>query len=175
MAELNAKQMRQLLQSISTDPQLKQSKDSILLAEDQYPEILDAIFTRLTTPTTLQNTINLLQWERKAGGSYDAELKATTINSQNYMRRQYQFTPTVDNPWDTYTFRQWKYFVLNIWLSAVQDALKNGDTAKSMQHLFAPDRAFRIRCGGTHQYEEKRPRHVIIQPNTIRLAVAGTE
>ena len=82
MAELNAKQMRQLLQSISTDPQLKQSKDSILLAEDQYPEILDSIFTRLTTPTTLQNTINLLQWERKAGGSYDAELKATTINSQ---------------------------------------------------------------------------------------------
>ncbi len=45
---LNAKQMRQLLQSISTDPQLKQSKDSILLAEDQYPESLDAIFTRLT-------------------------------------------------------------------------------------------------------------------------------
>ncbi len=51
--ELNPKQMRQLLQSISTDPQLKQSKDSILLAEDQYPESLDAIFTRLTTPTTL--------------------------------------------------------------------------------------------------------------------------
>ena len=45
MAEaLNAKQMRQLLQSISTDPQLKQSKDSILLAEDQYPESLDAIY-----------------------------------------------------------------------------------------------------------------------------------
>jgi hypothetical protein len=87
MAELNAKQMRQLLQSISTDPQLKQSKDSILLAEDQYPEILDAIFTRLTTPTTLQNTINLLQRKRKAGGTHDAELKATTINSQNYMRR----------------------------------------------------------------------------------------
>jgi hypothetical protein len=48
MAELNAKQMRQLLQSISTDPQLKQSKDSILLAEDQYPEVLDAVFARLT-------------------------------------------------------------------------------------------------------------------------------
>ena len=88
MAELiNAKQMRQLLQSISTDPQLKQSKDSILLAEDQYPESLDAIFTRLTTPTTLQNTINLLKWNRKSGGSsYDAELKAITIKNQDYMR-----------------------------------------------------------------------------------------
>ena len=74
MAEaLNAKQMRQLLQSISTDPQLKQSKDSILLAEDQYPESLDAIFTRLTNPTTLQNTISLLKWNRKSGGTnYDA-------------------------------------------------------------------------------------------------------
>jgi hypothetical protein len=51
MTELNAKQMRQLLQSISTDPQLKQSKDSILLAEDQYPEVLDAVFARLTHPT----------------------------------------------------------------------------------------------------------------------------
>ena len=59
---LNAKQMRILLQSISTDPQLKQSKDSILLAEDQYRESLDAIFTRLTTPTTLQNTLDLLKW-----------------------------------------------------------------------------------------------------------------
>ncbi len=42
MAELDAKQVRALLQSISKDPQqLKQSKDSIILAEDQYPETLD--------------------------------------------------------------------------------------------------------------------------------------
>ncbi len=51
---MTAEQMRQLLQSIGADPQLKQSKDSILLAEDQYPENLDALFTKLTTPTTLQ-------------------------------------------------------------------------------------------------------------------------
>ena len=76
MAELNAKQMKQLLQSISTDPQMKQSKDSVLLAEDQYPVILDAIFTRLTNPTSLQNTINLMQWDRRTSASYDAELKA---------------------------------------------------------------------------------------------------
>ncbi len=105
--------MRQLLQAISTNPQLKQSKDSILLAEDEYPDVLDAIFTRLTHPTSLQNTINLLQWDRKAGGSYDAELKATTISSQTYMRSTNQLTPTIDNPWDTYTFRKWKHFVTN--------------------------------------------------------------
>ena len=143
MAEaLNAKQMRQLLQSISTDPQLKQSKDSILLAEDQYPESLDAIFTRLTNPTTLQNTISLLKWNRKSGGTnYDAELKAITIKSQDYIRTTYQFTPTSESPWDTYTFRQWKYFVTNLCLSAVQEALKSGDSAKGMQHLFTPDRS----------------------------------
>ena len=141
MAELiNAKQMRQLLQSISTDPQLKQSKDSILLAEDQYPESLDTIFTRLTTPTTLQNTISLLKWNRKSGGTnYDAELKAITIKNQDYMRTTYQFTPTAESPWDTYTFRQWKYFVTNLCLSAVQEALQAGDRVKGMKHLFTPD------------------------------------
>ncbi len=138
---LNAKQMRQLLQSISTNPQLKQPKDTILLAEDQYPESLDAVFTRLTTPTTLQNTTNLLKWSQKTGGTaYDAELKAITIKSQDYIRTTYQFTSTADSPWDTYTFRQWKYFVTNLCLSAVQEALKSGDNAKGMLHLFAPDR-----------------------------------
>ena len=141
MADIDAKQMRALLQAISTDPQLQQSKDSILLAEDQYPEALDAIFIKLTKPTTLQNTINLLRWHRKSGVSYDTELKATTIASQEYIRKAYQLSPTADNPWDTYTFRRWKYAVTNLCLSAVQDALKLGDNAKGLQHLFAPDRS----------------------------------
>ena len=67
---LHAKQLlRSLLQSIHGAPQLRQSKDSILLAEDQYPEALDTIITKLTTPTTLQNTISLLQWDRRTVGS----------------------------------------------------------------------------------------------------------
>ncbi len=136
--------MRSLLQSIHADPQLKQSKDSILLAEDQYPETLDTILTRLTTPTTLQNTINLLQWDRRnVSSALDAELRATTIASQDLMRKSYELIPTADSPWDTYTFRKWKYFVTNICLSAVQEALKNGahEVSKGMQHLFAPDRS----------------------------------
>jgi hypothetical protein len=143
-SELNAKQMRSLLQSIHSDPQLRQSKDSILLAEDQYPETLDAIITRLTTPTTLQNTINLLQWNRRAVSSaLDAELRATTIASQDLMRKSYELLPTADSPWDSYTFRKWKYFVTNICLSAVQEAFKAGanEASKGMQHLFAPDRS----------------------------------
>ena len=57
------------------------------------------------------------------------------------MRATYQLTPTTDNPWDTYTFRQWKHFATNLCLSAVQEALKTGDNIKTMQHLFAPDRS----------------------------------
>ena len=36
---------------------MKQSRYSILLAQDQYPDSLDAIFTKLSLPTTLQNTM----------------------------------------------------------------------------------------------------------------------
>ena len=168
MADLDAKQMRQLLRSISTDPQLTQSKDSILLAEDQYPEILDAIFTRLTTPTSLQNTMNLLQWNRKAGGSYDAELKATTVASQDYMRATYQLTPTADNPWDTYTFRRWKHFVTNLCLSAVQEALKTGDNIKTMQHLFAPDRS--AQAAGAHHSSKNNVQGMLLYHPLLLLS-----
>ncbi len=59
------------------------------------------------------------------------------------MRKAYELVPPADSPWDTYTFRKWKYFVTNICLSAVQEALKSGaqETSKGMQHLFAPDRS----------------------------------
>jgi hypothetical protein len=91
--------MRSLLQSIHSDPQLKQSKDSILLVEDQYPESLDTIITRLTTPTTLQNTINLLQWDRRiVSSALDADLRATTIASQDLMRKSYELVPTAASP-----------------------------------------------------------------------------
>ena len=139
-ASMTAKQMRTLLQSISTDPQLKQSKDSILLAEDQYPEHLDTMFNKLSVPTTLQNTMVILQWNRNlCDSSYDAALKSTSITNQDYLRKMYQLIPTADNPWDLNTFRRWKYFVTNLCLSAVQDAMKIGDYGKSLKYLFQPD------------------------------------
>jgi hypothetical protein len=103
----SAKQMRLLLQSISADPQMKQSQDSILLAEDQYSENLDTVFNKLSVPTTLQNTITLLQWQRHAcDSSYDSVLKTTSITNQDYLRKTYQLIPTSDNPWDMNTFRR---------------------------------------------------------------------
>jgi hypothetical protein len=125
-SNMTAKEMRALLQSISAYPQMKQSNNSILLAEDKYPENLDAIFTKLTLPTTLQNTMTLLQWNRNTCDStYDSVLKSTSIINQDYLRKQYQLVPTTDNPWDSNInmFRQWKYFVTNLCLSAVQDVM----------------------------------------------------
>jgi hypothetical protein len=55
------------------------------------------------------------------------------------VRKTYQLVPTVDNPWDANTFRQWKYFVTIRCLSAVQDAMKNSDYGKSLKYLFQPD------------------------------------
>jgi hypothetical protein len=90
-SNMTAKEMRALLQSISAYPQMKQSNNSILLAEDKYPENLDAIFTKLTLPTTLQNTMTLLQWNRNTCDSmYDSALKSTSIINQDYLRKQCQ-------------------------------------------------------------------------------------
>jgi hypothetical protein len=139
-SSMTTKEMRALLRSISADPQMKQSKDSILLAEDKYPENLDAIFTKLTLPTTLQNAMTLLQWNRNSCDStYDSVLKSTSIISQDYLRKQYQLVPTVDNSWDSNIFRQWKYFVNNLCLSAVQDAMKATDYGKNLKYLFRAD------------------------------------
>jgi hypothetical protein len=92
-----AKQMRSLLESISADPQLKQSKDSILLAEDQYSEHLDSIFNKLAVPTTLQNTMNVLRWKRhscdstyEAGDARNVDLLAANRRHWSQCRRRSQ-------------------------------------------------------------------------------------
>jgi hypothetical protein len=98
-SNMTGKEMRALLLSISADPQMKQSKDTILLAEDKYPENLDAIFIKLTLPTSLQNTMTLLQWNRNTSdATYDSALKNISIINQDYLRKQYHLVPTADNP-----------------------------------------------------------------------------
>ncbi len=173
-APVTAKQMRTLLQSISTDPQLKQSKDSILLAEDQYPEHLDTIFSKLSVPTTLQNTMILLQWNRNlCDSSYDNALKSTSITNQDYLRQTYQLIPTADNPWDLNTFRRWKYFVTNLCLSAVQDAMKAGDYGKSLKYLFQPDTNDDNKAK-RHDTKSNVQGAFIIPSDIIKLTMAST-
>ncbi len=139
----SAKQMRLLLQSISADPQMKHSQDSILLAEDQYPENLDTMYNNLSVPTMLQNTITLLQWQRHScdcDSTYDSVLKTTSITNQDYLRKTYQLITTSDNPWDMNEyFPKVEILQTNLCLSAVQDAMKSTDYGKSMKYLFQPD------------------------------------
>jgi hypothetical protein len=55
-----------LLKGISLSTNLQKSKDSILLAEDQYPENLDPIFNKSDSATDLNHTLELLKWNRKS-------------------------------------------------------------------------------------------------------------
>ena len=55
-----------LLKDISLSANLQKSKDSILLAEDQYPENLDPIFSKSGSATDLSHTLGLLKWNRKS-------------------------------------------------------------------------------------------------------------
>ena len=62
---LSNKQALDLIKGISFSPALQKSKDSILLAEDQYPDHLDSIFGKTDKANDLSRTISLLKWNRK--------------------------------------------------------------------------------------------------------------
>ena len=135
-------QARALLNSIQKDPQFSQSTDTILLAEEQYPNTLDSIFNKLDTSTSLQDTITLLRWHRKHdGATLQKDVLEQMVLEQAKLRTKVQLNPTTDNPWDANTFLQWKYFVTNLCLSGVQDALKHTENSKHLHYLFSPANA----------------------------------
>ena len=130
-----------LLKDISLSANLQKSKDSILLAEDQYPENLDPIFNRSDAATDLSHTIGLLKWNRKSDKAMlDAGVFERMVTAQENLRATLQLTPTVDNPWEKHTFKDWKHRVTNICLQAVQKALENSDKSSSSL-LFTPQDA----------------------------------
>jgi hypothetical protein len=65
LTSLTNKQSLDLIEGINLSPSLQKSRDSILLAEDQYPENLDAIFEKTEKTSDLDRTISLLKWNRK--------------------------------------------------------------------------------------------------------------
>ena len=71
-----------LLKGISLSASLQKSKDSILLAEDQYPENLDPIFGKAEAISDLHRTLEILKWNRKTdkelldAGVYDRMVAA---------------------------------------------------------------------------------------------------
>jgi hypothetical protein len=96
---LSNKQALELIKGISLSPALQNSKDSILLAEDQYPDHLDSIFGKSDKANDLSRTISLLKWNRKTErGSLEKTVYDKMVAAQDSLRSTMQLTPTTDNP-----------------------------------------------------------------------------
>ncbi len=95
-----------LQKDISLSANLQKSKESILLAEDQYPENLDPIFNKSDSATDLSHTLGLLKWNRKSNGALlDSGVYERMVTAQESLRATLQLTSTVDNPWEKHTFK----------------------------------------------------------------------
>jgi hypothetical protein len=69
---IDNKQLTDVIKRVSTDQKLQLAEDTSLLSEERYPLELSPLFESLTKPTSLQDAMNLLQWDRtKAGGYLD--------------------------------------------------------------------------------------------------------
>ncbi len=69
---MDNKQLTDLIKRVSTDQKLQLTEDTSLLSEERYSFELSPLFESLTKPTSLQDAMNLLQWDRtKAGGYLD--------------------------------------------------------------------------------------------------------
>jgi hypothetical protein len=137
---LNNKQALELIKGISLSPALQKSKDSILLAEDQYPDHLDSIFGKSDKANDLSRTISLLKWNRKTEhGSLEKTVYDKMVTAQDNLRSTMQLTPTTDNPWEKHVYRDWKHRVTNICLTAVQEVMQSGEKGSSSHlMLFTP-------------------------------------
>ncbi len=117
-----------LLKGISLSASLQKSTDSILLAEDQYPENLDPIFGKTEATSDLHRTIEILKWNRKSDkGLLDAGVYERMVTAQDNVRATLNLTPTTDNPWEKHVFKDWVHRITNICLQAVQKALEGSD------------------------------------------------
>jgi hypothetical protein len=118
---LSNKQALGLIKGISLSPALQKSKDSILLAEDQYSNHLDSIFGKTDKANDLSRTISLLKWNRKTErGSLEKVVYDKMVAAQDGLRSTMQLAPTTDNPWGKHVYRDWKHRVTNICLTAAQ-------------------------------------------------------
>ena len=138
---LSNKQALDLIKGVNLSPALQKSKDSILLAEDQYPEHLDSIFGKTEKTTDLDRVISLLKWNRKTErGSLEKAVYDKMVSAQDGLRSTMQLTPTTDNPWEKHVYKDWKHRVTNICLTAVQEVIQSSERGSSSHHslLFTP-------------------------------------
>ena len=146
-----------LLKGISLSNNLQKSRDSILLAEDQYPENLDPIFSKSDQSTDLTRIIDLLRWNRQTDKALlDSSVYDRMAAAQEKIRKTLQLTPTTDNPWERHVFKDWRHRVTNICLQAVQRALE-GSERNNANLLFTPQDA--TAASGVHSIVASRKSH----------------
>jgi hypothetical protein len=81
---MNSKQLTDLIKRVSADHKLQHTEDTSLLSEERYPMDLNPLFESLTKPTSLQDAMSLLQWDRtKAGGFVDKSFYERAKTEQN--------------------------------------------------------------------------------------------
>jgi hypothetical protein len=92
---------------------------------------LSPLFENLTKPTSLQDAVSLLQWDRtKAGSFVDKSSYERAKTEQNNLRKALQLTPDTDSPWEKAQFQDWKDKIAIICLSAVQKVVMTESTRR---------------------------------------------
>jgi hypothetical protein len=118
---MDNKQLTDLIKRVSTDQKLQLTDDTSLLSEERYPLELSPLFESLTKPTSLQDAMNLLQWDRTKVGNYlDKTAYEHAKVQQNSLRRALQLTLDTDSPWEKIQYQDWKDKITVIVLSEVQ-------------------------------------------------------
>jgi hypothetical protein len=137
---MQSNQITELVRRVSHDHKLQRTEDTSLLSEERYPMDLSPLFESLTKPTSLQDAVSLLQWDRtKASGVLDKISYEKAKAEQNNLRRTLHLTPDTDNPWEKVQYQDWKDKVTLICLSAVQKVVMIGINHKNpLSWIYSP-------------------------------------
>ena len=137
---IDDKQLMDLIKRVSTDQKLQLTEDTSLLSEEWYPLELCHLFESLTKPTSLQDAMNLLQWDRaKAGGYLDKGAYEQAKEQQKSLRKALQLTPDTDSPWEKVQYQDWRDKITVIVLSAVQKIAIAGVKSDNPLHwIYSP-------------------------------------
>jgi hypothetical protein len=137
---MDNKLLSEFITKFSTDQKFQLTEDTSLLSEERYPLELSPLFESLTKPTSLQDAMNLLQWDRtKAGGYLDKSAYEHVKVQQNSLRRALQLTLDTDSPWEKVQYQDWKDKITVIVLSAVQKvAIAGVKSDKPLHWIYSP-------------------------------------
>ena len=137
---MDNKQLTDLIKRVSTDQKLQLTEDTSLLSEDRYPMELSPLFDSLTEPTSLQDAVNLLRWNRtRISGPVDRASHEQAKIQQNNLRKALQLTPDTDSPWEKIQYQDWKDKITVIVLSAVQKIAIAGVKSDNPLHwIYSP-------------------------------------